>query len=794
MGTLNRNVTTIKRSGFNEYTIQSEDIPSAEAIIAKANEGISEGIKYSFTNGSTDVTTWDGQNPEGQKVTQSTTFYAEVKINTYTATFEWNKFDREDEVQHNIEFGNSPTEPDTSWIDPNSGYIFVGWTVNGVDIVTFPYPIYCDTDFTAKWEEDIAPETGNITFKVRYEDDDTGDNITWNISDQSYNKENVILPYTLTANDIPGREVIINSTPDTEMYEWEDNSWEINTVTGAPYVGKVLERKNNTFYALVTKYSYVVRFVHNDGTDVVDTIYPDHGDEIEMPSITYEHHQLNGWLNNDDLYQVGSKYVVKSNETFTAQWTTDSLSVSFYSEGSLIATIPVEYNGTVTPPTVVVSNPDRLRFKDSWKRRDNNEVWTNERFASENITQSMTFDAVIVNLYKVRFHTATNSPIVDSQRVEENTCFSGIIPSVQTINNKVAETTNGLLFMENEAEPWRVNGRTLDSQTCSNNWITTTPVTASIVNSNSELVFYARLSAKVTFDFGEQSTQADEEITVEIRTILNNSQIPVPNEVTGYRFTGWSGNISQEIMENTTFVAQWEKIDNTKCIVKFYAFTSTSPIKTVELTCGNVYGNNSIPSFNEVNDFLPADKSFNGYWVDDNNTQYHTSAIKNLYINHDYNFYAQYEDNVNVQITITTQMPNQTSGSTPKSYPTNCKAKFSVEDKMGCVVPVEVELGEGNAPSTPGSSAYAQLRVYKSYDCIRVTGIEGYENTDGWYVFRFNRGSEKYYYQLYFDGGRIMNLENCYNNEGVLPTRGVGVGISGLGITFILYDDGDVNV
>ena len=163
MGTLNRNVTTIKRSGFNEYTIQSEDIPSAEAIIAKANEGISEGIKYSFTNGSTDVTSWDGQNPEGQKVTQSTTFYAEVKINTYTATFEWNKFDREDEVQHNIEFGNSPTEPDTSWIDPNSGYIFVGWTVNGVDIVTFPYPIYCDTDFTAKWEEDIAPETGNIT-------------------------------------------------------------------------------------------------------------------------------------------------------------------------------------------------------------------------------------------------------------------------------------------------------------------------------------------------------------------------------------------------------------------------------------------------------------------------------------------------------------------------------------------------------------------------------------------------------------------------------------------------------
>jgi len=647
MGTLDREVRTIDRSAYDEYVIINEDIPSADDIIAKANEGITIGSKYSFTNGGTSVTTWENDvNPLNCQITQDSTFYAVVRVNTYTATFKWNMSDKPDEIQQNIEYGGYATEPDSSWTSSVEDFIFTGWSPN------VNSPIYSNTVFNAQWEEDITPETGSITFYVIYENEDTGDRITWNISDQSYNKQNVILPYTLTANDIPVRDVIVNSTDDTEMYNWEDNSWKTNTVTGYPYVGKVLERKTNNFYALVTKYNYDVNFVHNDGTGVVDIIHPDHGDEIEMPSITFEHHQLNGWLNNGDLYQPGTKYVVTSDETFTAQWVIDTLSVSFYSEDMPITAVLVEYNGKVTPPEVVVSNPDRLRFKDSWKRIDNNEVWPNTRFSTEGIKQSMAFAAVIVNIYKVRFHTAKNEQIINSQRVEEDTRFSGTIPSTQEIKNKVAETTNGLQFMENEAEPWRVNDWTLTSQTCDNNWISTTPVAVSMLNSNSELVFYARLSAKVTFDFGEQSTQSDEEITVEIRTVLNSNQIPVPNEVTGYRFTGWSGNISERIMENTTFVAQWEKIDETKCVVKFYANTSGSLIKTVEITCGNYYGDNDVPTYNEVNNYMPADKSFNGYWVDDNNTRYHTSAIKNLYVNHDYNFYAQSENKTNVDVNV----------------------------------------------------------------------------------------------------------------------------------------------
>ena len=586
-------VVKTMRDVVENYVIQSSDVPSSSQLLSYANNGQNGKYNPNFT--------WNVE-PVGQTITESRAFNAIFDINKFTAEFIWIEGVSESVVVTDIPYGDyvpSNRIPQASQAPSREGYTFIGWDkdpattaiianttfygvwnsigtytvtfINGdtqesseyyggsyvempsnptqsylsfvgwlcdVDGLTYEYgdtygPVTQNTTFTAQWR-------ANIKFKVQ---DENNESDVWDVSG-AWNKS-VIVPYVVKAEDIPTEQAILGSTGNQDAYEYD--GWK----NGSPE-GKTVNR-TTTFTAYVYKKHFKVTFVYGNGQSDLET-WVDYDDNVTMPQDpTYAGHAFNGWVCSVDgrMYTYSNPYTagVRQDITFGASWSNNQVTVRFFGLDSTtpLSTQTVNYDSYVTPPTVTIDEGSTLkRFKNAWTRRGDTSgtVIPNSWFNENRIRTNMDFDGKFVNLYKVRFYTPDSGNqvyIIPSQLAEENWHIENI-PTV----NQVNAFTNGKTFMNG----WRIGSAGLTAETIEHSALPSYLVTE-------EVNFFARFACAVTFDFGTPSSQPSETINVEMRTVLSSSQIPTPNAVEGYTFTGWDGDTTQRILDNITFTAQW---------------------------------------------------------------------------------------------------------------------------------------------------------------------------------------------------------------------------------------------
>lgn len=331
--------------------------------------------------------------------------------------------------------------------------------------------------------------------------------------------------------------------------------------------------------------NHTVTFVFGHGMpNVVETVSD--GEIVTSPSIpTVEGYTFNGW--DGDITQPITK-----DTTFTAQWDAIEFTVSFYGEDSVTAlkTETVEYGGHATPPEVAVSDPSTKRFKGAWiDRDDETNVVTVGQFQTMEIKRDMSFDAKIVNLYKVTFYTADDVQIGNVRTVEENGHVTP--PSSEDVNSVISST--GKTYMGS----WRYGGHGLSQPVYENEWFTSNGIT-------SNMNFYARLSCTVAFDFNQSSLVNPDPKQFEQRSYLTNDDVPIPGNVENCEFTGWDTDpLTNRINSNVTFTAQWECDEpSTKYTVTFIGCDGEpiSGFDNIQVAENTVLNNNQIPTSTEI--------------------------------------------------------------------------------------------------------------------------------------------------------------------------------------------------
>ena len=346
------------------------------------------------------------------------------------------------------------------------------------------------------------------------------------------------------------------------------------------------------------------------------------------------------------------------------------------------------------------------------------------------IKADMDFDAKIVTLHKVRFRTAKNSSsIIGSQVIE----YGDTIPTIPTSQQINAVIPDNLTYMGT----WRINSPQLTSTICNDTYISGLHVTSDVLNEDGELNFYARLSANVTFDYGD-SPQSDTSFDVEIRTYLTIQQIPQNPTYEGHTFTGWSGDTSQRIMSNTTFVAQWveDTPPVTPYVVSFY--DNNTLVGTINVTPGDTIGaSGTIPTASGQN--------FVGWVYFLNNVRKDTKTIaqvNSFVVSSDCEFRALYRRNY----TINYRLQNEfTSQSDNRSYPTKLVISFGYQ--LGTNPQMTEEVTITNIPSR-GSYTNGNFTI-SNFDFVNIDEFKGYNPN----TYPYDDMQNYAYYKLEYSGG-----------------------------------------
>ena len=541
-------------------------VPSEVEIFTKVDSNVYNFSKWVDANG-LDI------DPYSVQVSGETKFKALMVKKTFTVKFDYDATDQitaSETTVSNVEYGSTLESTDVPAVAAVSGYDFLYWfkdngttPLNRNDIMAIQ--ITANTTFYGQWQQQSVPQT-TVTFKVKDDDDY---NVPYWTMDSFTQRGNVGSPIL----NIPSETDIVNATGDSGAYYFDDEAYDNGWLTD-PH-GKTFASQDTTYVAIVYENTFVAEFDPANGGSVTSQRYK-FGSTVPMPSTnpTYSGHTFIGWLSNpgNTLYTQGQSYTHDySTRTvrFTAQWGTNQVTVSFYSEGALIETIPVNIGGTVTPPSVTVSDPETLRFKDAWIRRSDNHEYSTSELSALPINTGMTFDAKIVALHKVRFYTADNDRVGNTRTVEHNGHVT--TPDASDVNAVIAVSSPGKTFMGD----WRKNGPYLDNDTL---YPIMTKAQIDSMNIVEETNFYARLACTVTFNYGSVSSQSPTSFDVEKRTYLTSSQIPTPNAVSGYTFTGWDGDTSVRITDSITFTAQWTAQAGQMVIyeIPYYIYNETS--------------------------------------------------------------------------------------------------------------------------------------------------------------------------------------------------------------------------
>lgn len=246
--------------------------------------------------------TFTGWSGSYQNVQASATLTAQYAINTYTVRFlDWNGSVLKTET---VDHGSNATPP----ADPTrEGYRFTGWqgTYTGIT---------ADTDILATYI-DASAATHFVTF---YDWDNT----------------------QLSRQEIVEGE---NATPPADPDNrpgWHFTGWQGN------YTAVAQDETVTAVYAINT---YVVTFQDWDGAELkTETV--EHGSDATPPANpTRTGWHFTGW--------GGSYQNVQAAATIMAQYEIDTFTVTFqYTNGVVIATQTVDYQGSATPP----ANPEPI--------------------------------------------------------------------------------------------------------------------------------------------------------------------------------------------------------------------------------------------------------------------------------------------------------------------------------------------------------------------------------------------------------------------------------------------------
>lgn len=263
-------------------------------------------------------------------------------------------------------FSELYSTPDT--LPVKAGYVFNGW-VNDQDDLTYQagtsFTVQGDTRLTAQWSLD--------RYAVTYDLD--GGAGSFPGSTVTHNTE-----YTVRTG-----------TPTKNGYTF--NGWK-NSLDNQLYQGneKITIYNNAVLKADWKINNYSITFDLNGGTGTFNTEQANFNDKYVISSRTpvKTGDSFTGWLNSEDnkVYTVGDELVVTGNTTLTAQWNTNSYTVSYDRNGGSgtfnSSTVPFGTNFTVNS-----TSPTRTGYTfQSWLNTSNDNHYNpGSRFTIEGDTE-----------------------------------------------------------------------------------------------------------------------------------------------------------------------------------------------------------------------------------------------------------------------------------------------------------------------------------------------------------------------------------------------------------------------
>jgi len=272
-----------------------------------------------------------GQTGDSRKVNNPTPFtVSNLSVSTlYSVTFDSKSGSSVD--AKTFLSGGSVSEPTPP---TRSGHTFLGWSAaDGGSAVSFPHSPGVDEDVTlyALWEA----ETYQVTFNSN-----GGDDVDF---DSFVNGGTVAEPFAPTR---AGYTFLGWSATDG------------GSAVSFPYTPIVSD--DITLYALWSADSYTVTFHSMGGDDVADVTFDSGGSVTEPTPPTRGGYIFLGWSETNGGATVNFPYSpgVSEDITLYALWSTDSYTVSFESNGSVVSTGSFDTDGTLDAP----SDPTRTGY------------------------------------------------------------------------------------------------------------------------------------------------------------------------------------------------------------------------------------------------------------------------------------------------------------------------------------------------------------------------------------------------------------------------------------------------
>lgn len=355
-----------------------------------------------------------------------------------------------------------------------------------------------------------------------------------------------------------------------EGYRLADTQWSGNMANFTDIAGQIFTASQNYTVQTVKTWNITfvagtnVTFVQNAETEVtVDDETP--FSKVDKPEYTLpnNNYTFDGWFNGDTL--MTDNTLITGDLTLTAKASAKQVAFDYEAENATIyvtggvtdgkATYGTPITFTVAPVgnyvidsvTYTVGNgtPQNLNA-------DNNGVYTIDGSA---ITGDIKVEVTATQYHTVTFKAGTGvnmtgatAYVKDGQSklytdADFDTLFTVPTPTAQTGYRLAADTA---------AEPLWKDAADNGYQTSVLNQGTNYHFTA-----DTTLTAQAIQQWTVTFQAGDHGTFSSTSVVVDDNTTVPIDKIPTVTAEPGYKFTGWSGDVSAAITADTTFTAQY---------------------------------------------------------------------------------------------------------------------------------------------------------------------------------------------------------------------------------------------
>jgi uncharacterized repeat protein (TIGR02543 family) len=498
------NTTAYAKWTINSYTITFNSNGGSAVADITQNYGTSVAAPTAPTRTGYTFAGWFSESGLSTPYTfttmpaSNTTAYAKWTINSYTLTYA--------ALAHgsivgpstqSVDFGSYGT---TATATPDTGYHFVAWSDGVLTAARKDGPVSGDLSANAIFAIDVC----TITFNSN------GGSAVADIT-QDY-----------------GSAVTAPTAPTKAGYTFV--GWCSDSGLTAPYTFTTMPASNITLYAKWTASSHTITFNSNGGSAVAD-ITQDVGSAVTAPTApTKTGYTFAGWYSDAELsLPYTFTTMPASNITLYADWTVDSHTISFESNGgSAVAAITQDFGTSVSAPTAPTKTG--YTFAGWYSNSGLTTLYEFTTMPASNITLYAKWTA---NSYTMTFNSNGGSAVADI------TQDFGSAVSAPTAPTKAGYTFAG----------WYSSAELLLPYT-----FTTMPA--------SSFTLYADWTANsYTITFNSNGGSAVADITQDFGSAVAAPTAPTK---TGYVFAGWYSNSGlttaytfTTMPLNTTLYAKW---------------------------------------------------------------------------------------------------------------------------------------------------------------------------------------------------------------------------------------------